>query len=136
MPMSKNPVVHFEMPYQDQDRVATFYQNVFGWTMNKTGKEYGGYVTAHTAETDGNQMVQTPGTINGGFFPNTPEIKGPKETRVVMSVTDIQVAMKAVEAGGGKVMGEPIEIPMIGLWVNFTDTEGNLVGMLQAKPRK
>ena len=134
--MSKNPIVHFEMPYKDQDRVAKFYTDVFGWTMNKTGKEYGGYVTAHTAETDANNMVQTPGTINGGFFPDTPEIQGPKMTRVVMSVDDIQAAMKAVEAGGGHVVGEPVEIPMIGLWVNITDTEGNLVGMLQAAPRQ
>jgi len=133
--MSKNPVIHFEMPYKDQDRVAKFYADAFGWHMDKTGPEYGGYVTAATAETDANRMVQTPGTINGGFFPDTPEIQGPKVTRVVIGVEDIQAAMKDVAAGGGKILGEPIEIPQIGLWVNFTDTEGNLVGMLQTAPR-
>ena len=130
--MTKNPVVHFEMPYKDQNRVATFYESAFGWTMNKTGPDYGGYVTSHTAETDANNMVQTPGTINGGFFPDTPEIQGPKVTRVVIGVADIQAAMKAVEAAGGKVQGQPIEIPQIGMWVNFTDSEGNLVGLIQA----
>ena len=133
--MSKHPVIHFEMPYQDQNRVATFYEQVFGWTMNKTGPEYGGYVTAHTADTDANNMVKTPGTINGGFYPNSPEIPGPKNTRVIVSVDDIKAAMKAVEAAGGKVQGDPVDIPSIGLWVNFTDSEGNLVGMLQAAPK-
>ncbi len=28
--MSKNPVVHFEMPYKDPKRVAEFYSKVFG----------------------------------------------------------------------------------------------------------
>jgi len=26
-----NPVVHFEMPYQDATRVMKFYRTVFGW---------------------------------------------------------------------------------------------------------
>jgi len=29
--MKMNPVVHFEMPYTDNKRVAKFYKNVFGW---------------------------------------------------------------------------------------------------------
>jgi predicted enzyme related to lactoylglutathione lyase len=32
---------------------------------------------------------------------------------------------------GGKVLGEPMDIPGIGLYVSFFDTEGNRVGMIQ-----
>ena len=39
--------------------------------------------------------------------------------------------MKAVEAAGGKIMGEQMDIPGVGLYVSFRDTEGNIVGMLQ-----
>jgi len=32
---------------------------------------------------------------------------------------------------GGKVLGEPMQIPHIGRYVSFFDTEGNRVSMLQ-----
>ena len=61
-----NPVVHFEMPYEDKERVAKFYTEAFGWGMQKLGNDMGDYVTASTTETDENRMVKAPGTINGG----------------------------------------------------------------------
>jgi uncharacterized protein len=36
--MSKmNSVVHFEMPYDDRERLAKFYQNAFGWQTRMLG---------------------------------------------------------------------------------------------------
>jgi len=32
---------------------------------------------------------------------------------------------------GGEVLGEPVEIPEVGLYVSFHDPEGNRVSMLQ-----
>ena len=64
-----DPVVHFEMPAKDKKRTAAFYSTVFGWKMNQLGAEMGEYLLAHTTETDENNMVKTPGAINGGFFP-------------------------------------------------------------------
>jgi len=58
-----NPVVHFEMPYDNRQRMAKFYESAFGW---------------HT-----------------------------------------------------QMLGEPMEIPGVGHYVSFTDTEGNRVSMLQ-----
>jgi len=43
--------------------------------------------------------------------------------------------MGIVKKGGGKVLGKPIEIPGIGMFVMFKDTEGNRVGMLEPSPR-
>lgn len=129
--MSKNPVVHFEMPYKDAERVANFYKTAFGWNMIKLGKQMGDYITAGTAETDANRMVKTPGTINGGFY-----MRGDSEqyqdTSVVINVDDIKQAMEDVKQAGGKlIVKEPMEIPGIGLYVSFRDTEGNRVGVLQ-----
>jgi uncharacterized protein len=130
--MPRNPVVHFEMPYENASRVATFYSKAFGWEMRQLGQEMGGYVTAATTETDENRMVKQPGTINGGFFPKQPE--GPTlHPSVVIAVDDIKQAMKAVKDAGGTVLGEPVEIPGIGLYVSFTDTEGNRASVLQPK---
>ena len=33
-----NPVVHFEMPYDDAQRVSKFYRTVFGWNMQPQGE--------------------------------------------------------------------------------------------------
>lgn len=126
----ENPVVHFEMPYEDEARVTQFYGQAFGWGMQSTGPQMGDYVSAQTAQTDENQMVTSPGTINGGFYPRTPD--GPAHPSVVIAVGDIVAAMRKVTDAGGTVLGEPVEIPGIGHYVSFTDTEGNRVSLLQA----
>lgn len=131
--MSNNPVVHFEMPYKDSKRVAEFYSKVFGWNMSETGPEMGGYMTAGTADTDENRMVKTPGTINGGFYDLNMSQASPAPS-VVISVPNLQQAVKDIEAAGGKLLGEPTEIPGIGLWVSFEDSEGNRVSILQSSP--
>lgn len=130
--MSKNPVVHFEMPYKDAKRVAEFYKSAFGWDMVQLGKEMGDYITAGTADTDTNRMVKTPGTINGGFYKRG-DSEAYQETSVVVSVGDIKQAIGDIKKAGGELLvKEPMEIPGIGLYVSFRDTEGNRVGVLQA----
>lgn len=126
-----NPVVHFEMPYQDSNRLNAFYTKAFGWQMINLGKEMGDYVTAATSETDENRMVKMPGTINGGFYPKTPD--APQYPSVVIAVEDIKQAMKNIVDAGGKLLGEPVEIPGIGMYASFTDTEGNRVSILQPR---
>ena len=132
--MSDNPVVHFEMPYEDAERVANFYKTAFGWDMVNLGEQMGDYITAGTAETDADRMVKTPGTINGGFYPlsSAPQSKEPS---VVISVDDIEKAMEDVKKAGGKLLGKPVEIPGIGLYVSFKDSEGNRASLLQAYER-
>src|SRR4051812_2790942 len=98
--MKTNPVVHFEMPYEDHQRLTGFYSNVFGWQMNKLGNEMGDYVTAGTAETDANKMVKTPGAINGGFYPKNSG--APLQPSVVIAVDNIKDAMKKIITSGGK----------------------------------
>ena len=127
-------VVHFEMPYDDGKRVAKFYEAAFGWKSQILGAEMGNYVVATTTDTDENRMPKKPGAINGGFFERKPDWPD-QYPSVVIDVADVQAAMKKVTAAGGKVLGEPMEIPGIGKYVSFRDTEGNRVGMLQASRR-
>ena len=54
---------------------------------------------------------------------------------VVIAVGDIHASMKKVTDAGGKVLGEPMEIPGVGQYVSFFDTEGNRVSILQPLPR-
>ena len=137
-----NPVVHFEMGYNDRERMKKFYEGAFGWKMQQLGAEMGNYVVAQTTETDEKGMVKIPGTINGGFYQKT-ESPLSHPPSVVISVKDIRKAMKDVEAAGGKIMGamkpngektmEPDEIPGIGLWISAIDTENNRFSILQPK---
>ena len=128
--MKMNPVVHFEMPAEDRKRMADFYTNVFGWKTQMLGPEMGDYVLATTTETDETGRPKNPGVINGGFFPKC-ENKPAQYPSVVIAVEDIKEHMKNVEEAGGKVLGEPSDIPGVGLYVSFFDTEGNRVSMLQ-----
>jgi hypothetical protein len=84
-----DPVVHFEMPYDDPDRIARFCK---------------------------------------------PEWPAPHPS-VVVAVQDIRSAMSRVAAAGGQVLGEPMEIPGVGQYVSFHDTEGHRVGTLEPAPR-
>ena len=129
MNIKKNPVVHFEMPYKDSNRVASFYSRAFGWDMNNLGAAMGDYVIATTTDVDANNMITTPGNINGGFFPLTNETG--QHPSLVISVDDIQESMQKIRDAGGKLLGEPADIPGIGSYVSFTDSEGNRVSILQ-----
>jgi uncharacterized protein len=129
-----NPVVHFEMPYDDRQRMATFYQNAFGWETQMLGQEMGNYVLATTTERDESGPKQA-GAINGGFFPRNPDLPA-QHPSVVVSVDDLQDAIRQVTEAGGKVLGDPIEIPSVGRYVSFFDTEGNRVSMLEPAPRR
>jgi predicted enzyme related to lactoylglutathione lyase len=129
-----NPVVHFEMPYDDRDRMAHFYRAAFGWQTEKFGPEMGNYVVAATSESGPDGRPLDPGTINGGFFERKPEWPA-QYPSVVIAVDDIRAAMAQVAASGGTVLGEPMEIPGVGQYVSFMDTENNRVSMLQPLPR-
>jgi uncharacterized protein len=131
--MRSDPVVHFEMPYENHERVMNFYSKAFGWQMKKLGSDMGDYVLAGTTETDENMMIKTPGNINGGFY--KPDTANPAIPSVVIEVENLEESIKKVKNTGGKILGEPMEIPGIGNYVSFTDTEGNRVGMLQPPKR-
>lgn len=132
--MSKmNPVVHFEMPAEDRKRMAAFYTDAFGWHTQPLGEEMGNYVMATTTESDENGP-KNPGAINGGFYPKKEDWPA-QYPSIVIAVDEIKESMKKVAEAGGKVLGEPMEIPGVGKYVSFFDTEGNRVSMLQPAPR-
>jgi uncharacterized protein len=124
-----DPVMHFEMPAEDMERVRKFYESAFGWQTKQLGPEAGNFVLAFTIETDEKtRMPEKRGAINGGFYQKT---KPDEHVRLTILVDDIREAIKKVEAAGGKVLGEPFELPGVGLFVSFTDTEGNLATLNQ-----
>ena len=131
--MKINPVIHFEMPAEDKKRMANFYTRAFGWQTKQMGPEMGEYVLVTTTESD-EGGPKKPGAINGGFYQKTDD-KPSQYPSVVIWVEDIKEHMKKVKEAGGKVIGEPMDIPGVGSYVSFFDTEGNRVSMLQPSRR-
>jgi predicted enzyme related to lactoylglutathione lyase len=129
-----NPVVHFEMPYEDPARMAKFYKSAFGWKTQMLGEEMGNYVLVTTAVEDA-KPGSSAGAINGGFFPKKPDwpVQYPS---IVIAVKNVKASMKKVATAGGEVLGDPMHIPGIGQYVSFFDTEGNRCSMLQPTPSR
>lgn len=124
-----NPVVHFELPYKDAQRAASFYNTVFGWKTEQLSAEMGSYILVTTVENDVKKGTPA-GAINGGMFPVKSDWPD-QYPSIVIGVDDIQDSMKKVNKNGGEVLGEPMEIPGTGLYVSFRDTEGNRNSILQ-----
>jgi uncharacterized protein len=136
--LKMNPVVHFEMPAENKKRMADFYTKVFGWKIQQLGPEMGNYMVVSTSETDQKTMrPKEAGMINGGFYQKSDDPVS-KHPSVVIAVDNIRESMKKVTESGGKILGgdpkkpgEPGDIPGVGLYCSFLDTEGNRVSMLQ-----
>ena len=126
-----DPVVHFELPYDDRPRIMRFYEAVFGWRLEVA---MGDYVLATTTSDNAGRPGSRAGGIDGGFFQRKADWPG-QHPSVVVAVGDIVASMQKVRSGGGEVLGEPMEIPGVGQYVAFLDTEGNRLSMLQPVPR-
>lgn len=124
-----DPVIHFELPYEDAQRIAGFYEVAFGWQTEPMGEKMGNYVLATTALTDAKKGAQA-GAINGGFYKKMPD-QPAQYPSIVIAVQNIRVSIKRVTDAGGQVLGEPMPIPGVGFYVSFIDTEGNRGSMLE-----
>jgi predicted enzyme related to lactoylglutathione lyase len=127
-----NPVIHFEMPYIDKNRAAEFYSKTFGWAPQMLGPEMGEYVVMQTGPTDEKGMVQQPGVINGGMYKRPEDPKG-QYPSFVIAVPDITSALEKIKQSGGTSVSEPMDIPGVGTYATFVDTEGNRLSIMQPK---
>ena len=64
------------------------------------------------------------------MFPKRMYIQGDSDDTLIGNIQD---SIKMINSAGGKVLGEPVEIPGVGTYISFTDTEGNRVSILQPK---
>ena len=132
--MKMHPVVHFELPAENQKRMSAFYTRAFGWKTQQLGPTMGDYVLVTTTQSDAKGPKRR-GAINGGFYKKEAD-KPLQYPSVVIPVPDIKKHMKIVKGAGGKVLGEPVDIPGYGIYVSFIDTEGNRIGMMQPRMGK
>ncbi len=126
-----NPVVHFEIPYEDEERAKEFYEEVFDWNLNSMPEM--NYTIAHTVEVDENQMPKSSGKINGGMFKRE---KDSAQTPVlVIDVPNIDEYIVRVAEAGGEVFREKTQVGDMGWYAQIKDTEGNIVGIWETIPK-
>src|SRR5437867_4135623 len=120
-------VVHFEIPVDDSARAKEFYGSIFDWDLDEA--DMGGgvtYTTVGTVATDEKMLPKEPGAINGGLMRRTSDTPTPVITIQVDSIED---TLKKVEAGGGSTIQPRTEIPNMGAFGYFKDSEGNVLGL-------
>lgn len=119
-------VVHFEIPYDNQERADAFYSEVFGWTMMRLPELR--YVLATTGPSEQGPPSE-PGFINGGLLERGVPVAGPV---IVMDVPDIDACLEQIEKHGGTTVSDKQPVADMGFAAYFTDTEGNLMGLWQS----
>ena len=118
-------IVHFEIPADDEDRARTFYREAFGWQLQEMPELQ--YTIVMTTPVDQQTQLPTePGAINGGLMKRSSDTPSPVLTVDVESIDD---SLKQIEAGGGSTVKPRTEIPGMGAFAYFKDTEGNVMGL-------
>jgi len=121
-------IVHFEIPADDEARARDFYRDVFGWQLQEM--EQMDYTIVMTTPVDEQTQLPTePGAINGGLMKRSSDTPSPVLTVDVESIDD---SLKQIESGGGTTVRPRTEIPGMGAFAYFKDTEGNVMGLWES----
>ena len=124
-------VVHFEIPADDLARATEFYRSIFGWDLQDMSGQGMDYTIATTVPVDEQQLPTERGAINGGMMKRSADTPSPVVTIEVASIDD---AMKRIEDGGGALVQPRQEIPGMGAFAYFKDSEGNTMGLWETAP--
>ncbi|HEX7179227.1 MAG TPA: VOC family protein [Nitrososphaeraceae archaeon] len=118
-------LVHFEIPSDDIDRSKKFYNELFGWTIEKLPEESlpegMEYFIISTVDDKGNKA------LSGGMMKRqNPQQQGITNYIDVKSVDEYSTK---VEQLGGKVMIPKKPVPGMGYFAICSDTENNSFGI-------
>jgi uncharacterized protein len=122
-------IVHFEIPAKDPKRASEFYTKAFGWVIDQFPNFE--YWSLGTTMSDKDGRPTSPGAINGGL--GKKGSTAPNNVTVTIGVPDLDAALAKVKKLGGKQQGEKQPVGDMGWSAYFEDTEGNVIGLWQAK---
>jgi len=109
------PVTHFEVHGKDGDTLKKFYGELFDWHVDSNNPMDYGMVDTHAGN-----------GINGGV---TKDMNGAAFVTIYVEVDDLQAALDKAESLGGKTVMPPSDVPGGPTLAQFTDPEGNLIGL-------
>jgi predicted enzyme related to lactoylglutathione lyase len=111
-----------ELLAEDRNRIFDFYGELFGWRK----------ANAETDPADLYQLFSAAGQTIGGMLTKLPSVSQPFWLHY-FNVDDIGAAAKRVEAGGGRILQGPIELPD-GCWIaRCADPQGALFALQGAQ---
>lgn len=114
-------VVHFEIYTDDPESVRPFYENVFGWKIQKWDGPVEYWLATTGSETE-------PG-INGGLLrPREGQNPGTLNTIAVDSIDEV---LNKIQAQGGSICLPKMAVPKIGWLAYVQDPAGNVFGVLE-----
>lgn len=122
--MQHGDFTHIEIPADEPERARGFYREVFGWTFPPEIPGYEGY-----------HMFTTPAGEEGlgGAIGKRGEM-APEQVRVYINVSSVDEVLAAVEAHGGAVVSPKSEVPGMGWFGVFHDSEGNELAVWESNP--
>ena len=121
-------VNHFDIPVDDVIRAQNFYSKVFGWDMKKVVSMVDSNIELWMCETQDEKGIKG---ISGGFMKRNIL---PTVTNYI-GVTSIDKYLPKINSSGGKITVPKTEIPGIGFFSMFFDSEKNLFGLFEEKSK-
>jgi predicted enzyme related to lactoylglutathione lyase len=114
-----------ELFTSDPDTTESFYNELFGWTCESAGEEYGNYFNFSK---DGHRV--------GGGMKNDGSGGAPDGWSVYLATDDAEAAADAAVANGGTVIMPPMQVMALGSMVVLGDTGGAAIGGWQPGEHK
>lgn len=99
------------------DKVRRFYGELFGWTSEEAGPEYGGYINFFK---DGLPVA--------GGVKNDDQSGAPDGWTIYLATDDIKATVDAAADNGGQVLMPPMDVMDLGRMAIITDPGGAVVG--------
>ena len=93
-----NPVMQFQIISKTPEETASFYSQLFGWTIDANNPM--GYRQINTGSPKG---------IQGGIWPAPPQ--APNFVQLFIAVEDVKASVKQAEALGAKLLIPPTMLP-------------------------
>jgi len=104
----------------DPDKSRTFYEQLFGWTSEDAGEEYGGYIN-----------FQKDGIPVAGCMRNDGQSGTPDVWSVYLATDDAKATVDAAAANGGQVLVPAMDVMQLGTMALVTDAGGAAIGIWQ-----
>jgi predicted enzyme related to lactoylglutathione lyase len=102
----------------DTDKTKAFYGELFGWTAEDAGEEFGGYIT-----------FSKKGVPVAGGMKNDGQSGTPDVWSVYLAVQDAKATVDAAVAHGGQVVVPAMDVGDLGTMAVVTDDGGAVIGM-------
>lgn len=120
-------IEHFELPADDIQRAVEFYRDIFGWEMEKWANPENpnmDYWFIKTKDEKGNNG------ISGGMMKRQ---SSEHQVTNYITVRSVDEYTTKITEKGGKIAIPKTEIPNMGYFAVFLDSEGNMLGLYEGQ---